>query len=59
MRRQSFDKERVLRIAEHKQQTDAILDQQQAAIIRKKQVMEARDVARQARAYTRPLLSST
>jgi len=48
LRRQSFDKERVLRIAEHKQQTEAILDQQQAAIIRKKQVMEARDVARQA-----------
>lgn len=46
--RQLAEKEKATRLAAFKQQTDAILGAQQAAILRKKEVMERRDAARQA-----------
>ena len=46
--KQREEKEKARRVKEFKEQTEAILDAQQAAILRKRQVMEKRDAARQA-----------
>ena len=46
--KQRAEKEKAKKLTEFKQQTDAILNAQQAAILRKKEVMERRDAARQA-----------
>jgi len=46
--RQRAEKEKLRKVAEFKEQTDAILHTQAAAILRKKEVMERKDAARHA-----------